>query len=206
MNSAREPGQEAGALCTVRVCTLPSLCLHGCYPICYNYPRGEWGAVGERKTIRLLLVCNVALVSLLIIAFAGHMTCRRGITERLMAVEQRLADSVLVSQWDSGAIRNDLSRVEDLLLRLDEITVMVAEVRGADLEARTIDVVQRDDSGGSAAEVRRTMPLAFGCRFFVAGQFGLVPVPLGDLPKVTQGGESPMTLVIVDGRVVQIRQ
>jgi len=162
--------------------------------------------VGERKTIRLLLVCNVVLVLLLMVTFAGHMTYRRDVAKRLEAVEQRLEDAVLTNQWDSGAIRNDLSRVEDLLLRLDGITVMVAEVRGADLEAGTIDVLQRDGSVGSAAEVRMIMPLALDCRFLVAGQFGLVPAPIGDLPEVIQGGESPMTLVIVDKRVVQIRQ
>lgn len=160
----------------------------------------------ERKTIKLLLVCNAGLLLLLMITFAGHMTYRRDVAEHLVAIEQELDDAIFVSQSGSSAIENDVSRLEDLLLRLDEITVLVAEVLTADLEAGTIDVLQRDGAAGSAAEVRMTMSLASDCRFFVAGQFGLVPAPLSDLPEVIQGGESPMTLIIINGRVVQIRQ
>ncbi len=158
----------------------------------------------ERKTIRILLVCNAVLVLLLMITFAGHMAYRRDVAERLAAIEQELDDAIFVSQSGSSAIENDVSRLEDLLLRLDEITVLVAEVRAANLEARAIDVRQCESSGDTATTTEVRMPLAPDCRFFVAGQFGLVPAPISDLPQVIQGGESPMTLIIINGRVVQI--
>lgn len=90
--------------------------------------------------IRLLLGSNLLLLLLVLITLGGHFAYRQSMSARLAEIEQQVKDADLMRYQEDGTISRDVARVEDLLLRLGQISVVVGEVQTVDLDQQLIEL------------------------------------------------------------------